>query len=356
MIDKDAIFNALGRVRDVTGGNIVGNARVTGVSVDGGKVRINLSLPEVGRDEKYRIEDECFDAAMSVEGVEDVAVVVSTREQTPGPTQATSPTENPFDQQAAIPGVKTIIAVASGKGGVGKSTVCVNLALALARSGAHVGLLDADVYGPSLQILLGVRDRPRAGREKEVRPVEKNGLKLMSLGFLTDASTPVIWRGPIVMGVVKKFLQDVEWGELDFLMVDLPPGTGDAQLTLAQTVPIDGVIIVTTPSELALIDAEKGLRMFKQVNAPVIGVVENMSTFVCPHCGETTDIFASGGADKLSRNTSVEILGKIPLDSRVRSGGDDGHPIVEQEPDSPIGRAFLDIAGEILRRFPSEVR
>jgi len=358
MLDRQAVTHALADIIDAGGsGSIVTNDRVQKVDIERGVVRITLALPNADRDEKDRIEDACFDAVMGLDGVKDVTVVTTTSQQSaqaaqgPGPP----PTGNPFDDQAPIPGVKNIIAVASGKGGVGKSTVCVNLALALAKRGATVGLLDADVYGPSLHILLGIDSRPTAGKDKEIRPVEKHGLKLMSLGFLTDDSTPVIWRGPIVMGVVKKFLLDVEWGDLDYLMIDLPPGTGDAQLTLAQTVPLTGAIIVTTPSKLSLVDAEKGLRMFEQVDAPVIGIVENMSTFVCPHCGERTDIFDSDGGQKMSDSTSVEILGSIPIDPAVRAGGDSGKPIVHADGNSPIAKAFFAVADKIRQRFPARV-
>jgi ATP-binding protein involved in chromosome partitioning len=197
-----------------------------------------------------------------------------------------------------------------------------------------------------------VTSRPQEGRTKEIRPITKEGLRLMSLGFLSDDRMPVIWRGPLVTGVVRKFLLDVEWGELDYLMIDLPPGTGDAQLTLAQTVPLTGAIIVTTPSELAMVDAEKGLRMFEQVRVPVLGIVENMSTFVCPHCGEETDIFDAGGADKISARTSAETLGQIPIDPAVRAGGDRGEPVVASNADSPVAQAFFGVADAILARFP----
>jgi ATP-binding protein involved in chromosome partitioning len=361
MVDRKAVMQALKSVPDVGGkGDIVSGERIEHVDIQGNTVKLALSLPGADGEEKLRIEDACFDTVMELEGVKDVSVVIKNvtaaggAGATPGQTAAQG--GSPFEQQAPIPGVKNIIAVASGKGGVGKSTVCVNLALALRKRGARVGLLDADIYGPSLQILLGVTGHPTAGKTKEVAPVEKDGLELMSLGFLTDEGTPVVWRGPIVAGIVKKFLQDVEWGDLDYLMIDLPPGTGDAQLTLVQTVPITGAIIVTTPSELALVDAEKGLRMFGEVDAPVLGIVENMSTFVCPHCGETTDIFDSGGARKISRKTSVEILGEIPLDPRVREGGDRGRPIVTLDEKSPVSKAFFDVAAKILERYPVAAR
>jgi ATP-binding protein involved in chromosome partitioning len=231
----------------------------------------------------------------------------------------------------------------------------VNLALALVAQGARVGLMDADVYGPSIHVLMGTGDaRPQAGATKEIAPIEKDGLKLMSLGFLTERGQPVIWRGPIVMGVVKKFLMDVEWGELDYLMIDMPPGTGDAQLTLVQTVPLTGAIIITTPSELSLVDAEKGLQMYRSVNAPVLGIIENMTYFVCPHCGERTEIFAHGGGREISERLGVEFLGELPLDPELRKVGDEGHPIVLHDPKSPMARAFLDIAARIRHAVPAQ--
>jgi ATP-binding protein involved in chromosome partitioning len=356
MVERQAVTHALSDVSDVGAeGNIVTHNRIRRVDIDGGVVKIALALPPAAQEERDRIEDACFDAVMKLDGVDDGMVATTITRAGPAPAAAAPQTGDPFEGQAPIPGVKHIIAVASGKGGVGKSTVCVNLALALKQNGARVGLMDADVYGPSLQVLLGVNERPTAGKEKEARPVDRDGLKMMSLGFLSDRDTPLIWRGPIVMGVIKKFLTDVEWGELDYLMIDLPPGTGDAQLTLAQTVPLTAAIIVTTPSELAIVDAQKGLRMFEQVKVPVMGIVENMSTFVCPHCGESTDIFDSGGAERISRDTKVRILGSIPLDPQVRAEGDRGKPIVEAAPDSPVARAFLDVAQQIASVYPARV-
>jgi ATP-binding protein involved in chromosome partitioning len=358
MLDRQAITHALSDVADVGGnGNVITNNRIQQVDIENGVVKIALFLPTNDRGEKRRIEDACLDVVSAVEGVTDVSVVTTGPPQTEGRQKPASGTGgasagDAFGEQAPIPGVRNIIAVASGKGGVGKSTVCVNLALALAKRGARVGLLDADVYGPSLHILLGVTNRPREGRTKEIEPITKEGLKLMSLGFLSDDRMPVIWRGPLVTGVVRKFLLDVEWGELDYLMIDLPPGTGDAQLTLAQTVPLTGAIIVTTPSKLAMVDAEKGLRMFEQVKVPVLGIVENMSTFVCPHCGQVTDIFDSGGADKISARTSVEKLGQIPIDPMIRAGGDKGEPVVASNGNSPVAQAFFGVADKIVARFP----
>jgi len=356
MLDRQAVTHALSDVADVGGnGNIVTNNRIRRIDIENGTVKVALFLPTDDRDEKRRIEDACMDAVGALEGARNVSVattVPAKGERKPAAGPGGGAGESPFGDQAPIPGVRHIIAVASGKGGVGKSTVCVNLALALAKRGARVGLLDADVYGPSLHILLGVTSRPQGGDNKEIRPITKEGLKLMSLGFLSDDRMPVIWRGPLVTGVVRKFLLDVEWGELDYLMIDLPPGTGDAQLTLAQTVPLTGAIIVTTPSELAMVDAEKGLRMFEQVKVPVLGIVENMSTFVCPHCGQKTDIFDAGGADKISARTSAETLGQIPIDPAIRAGGDRGEPVVASAGDSPVARAFFEVADRIIARFP----
>jgi ATP-binding protein involved in chromosome partitioning len=366
MLDESTIIKALSAVKDVGGtGDIVSNDRVQEIENQNGRVKVTLFLATRDKDEKRRIEDACFDALAKTKGVVDVQIVIVGPQVVEGKPQEghahahqahgrPAPRDNPFEQQAPIPGVRNIIAVASGKGGVGKSTICVNLALALQKRGARVGLLDADIYGPSLHILLGVTERPVPGTKKEIAPVVQDGLKLMSLGFLTDEDTPVIWRGPIVMGVVKKFLQDVEWGELDYLMIDLPPGTGDAQLTLVQTVPITGAIIVTTPSRIALVDAEKGLRMFQEVGAPVLGIVENMSTFVCPHCGGETPIFDAGGGEKISAKTSAALLGKIPLDPKVRADGDRGIPIVQSDPGSPITKAFLSLADRVMERYPAE--
>ena len=250
-----------------------------------------------------------------------------------------------------IPQVRNIIAVASGKGGVGKSTVAANLAVSLAASGASVGLLDADIYGPSMGIMLGVKKPPVIDQErKKMLPVEAHGLLVMSLGFLLDPDTPVIWRGPMVMKAVEQLLKDVEWPSLDYMIVDLPPGTGDAQLTLTQKVPLSGVVIVTTPNEVALIDARKGLAMFRKVGVPVLGIVENMSWFVCPHCQGVSDIFSRGGGERTAREMGVPFLGEIPLDPSVRRSGDCGTPVVLAAPDSPVAAAFRELAGRTAQQ------
>ncbi|MFQ5457158.1 MAG: Mrp/NBP35 family ATP-binding protein [Myxococcota bacterium] len=259
----------------------------------------------------------------------------------------------PPQQAAAAPprileGVKSTVAVASGKGGVGKSTVATNLALALAGTGASVGLMDADIYGPSIPLMLGINKTPSVTPDRKLVPLERQGLKLVSMGFLTNDDSPIIWRGPMVHGIVQQFLSDVLWGELDYLIIDLPPGTGDAQLTLTQIAPLSGAVIVTTPQDVALIDARKGLRMFQQVNVRVLGLIENMSAFLCPHCGKQTDIFGSGGGERCAAELGVPFLGRIPIDPAVRECGDSGKPIVAALPDHPVSRAYAAIAADLV--------
>jgi ATP-binding protein involved in chromosome partitioning len=247
-----------------------------------------------------------------------------------------------------IPGVRRIVAVASGKGGVGKTTVAVNLALALAQSGAAVGLLDADIYGPNVPVMLGAAGQPVA-EDGKILALDRYGLKVMSVGYLLGDRSPVIWRGPLVAQAVRQLLHEVRWGELDYLIVDLPPGTGDAQLTLVQTVPLTGGIIVTTPSTVALLDGEKGLQMFTKVRVPVLGIVENMSYFVCPYCHGETDVFSRGGGREVSETLGVPFLGEIPLDPAIRKGGDVGSPVAVQGPECAQARAFRDLAEKVRR-------
>jgi ATP-binding protein involved in chromosome partitioning len=243
--------------------------------------------------------------------------------------------------------VRHIVAVASGKGGVGKSTVAVNLALALHALGHRVGLLDADVYGPSVPLMLGLRERPRQTEGKGIIPAEKFGIKVISLGLFVEEGTPVIWRGPMINKLLTQFLRDVEWGELDFLVLDLPPGTGDAQLTIVQQVPLSGGVIVTTPQDVALLDVQRGITMFRQVNAPVLGVIENMSYHLCSGCGERVEIFGHGGGAKMAAQFEIPLLGEIPLVSAIREACDAGTPIVVADPDGPQSRVFLDIARRV---------
>ena len=250
-----------------------------------------------------------------------------------------------------IPGIGKTIAVASGKGGVGKSTVSVNLAVALAKSGARVGLLDTDLYGPSIPLMMGIKDELNVTEDERLIPLESHGVKLISVGFMLDEEQALIWRGPLIMQLVKQFLTQVEWGELDYLVIDLPPGTGDTQLTLVQTIPLDGALIVTTPQDVALIDARRAIKMFGEVNVPIVGIVENMSYFTCPHCNEDTEIFSSGGGKETSERYDVPLLGKIPLDPVIREGGDAGTPIVEAEADSPHAKAFIEISKSVADKL-----
>ena len=255
---------------------------------------------------------------------------------------------------AAIPGVADVVAVASTKGGVGKSTVAVNLAGALTRLGKRVGILDADIYGPSLPTMLGLAGRPRVVEQTRVMPLEKYGLRVMSMGFFLDDTSPVIWRGPLVTGLLRQFLKDVEWGELDVLVVDLPPGTGDVPLTLAQQVPLSGGVVVTTPQAVSVIDVERGIAMFQQVNAPVLGLVENMSDYVCPQCGTHDALFGAGGAARLEQQFGVPVLARIPLEPAVRQSGDAGMPIVLAQPEHPVSRTYVRLAEQVLEGVAAE--
>jgi ATP-binding protein involved in chromosome partitioning len=243
-----------------------------------------------------------------------------------------------------VPGIKNIIAVASGKGGVGKSTTAVNLALALSAEGASVGVLDADIYGPSQPMMLGIAGRPESKDGKSIEPMEAHGLQASSIGFMIDVDTPMVWRGPMVTQALEQLLKDTRWRDLDFLVVDLPPGTGDIQLTLAQKVPVTGAVIVTTPQDIALIDARKGLKMFEKVGIPILGIVENMSVHICPKCGHESHIFGSGGAEKMCKDYGTELLGQLPLDETIRSQADSGKPTVVSDPDGKISEIYRRIA------------
>lgn len=311
------------------------------VSEEAIRLRIVLTTPACPVKERFRVQAQevlaaAFPAVKTIEVVMDAQVTAASRA--------------PLIENL-LPQVKITIAVASGKGGVGKSTVAANLAAALAQTGARVGLLDADIYGPSMGVMLGVNTKPRIDQERNlIVPIEAHGLLVMSLGFLLDADEPVIWRGPMVMKALEQLLKDVAWPELDYMVVDLPPGTGDAQLTLTQKVPLSGAVIVTTPNEVALIDARKGLAMFQKVNVPVLGIVENMSYFVCPHCQGESDIFSRGGGERTAAQMGVPFLGAIPLDPSVRSAGDDGMPVVLAAPDSSVAAAFRTLAGKLAQQ------
>jgi ATP-binding protein involved in chromosome partitioning len=246
-----------------------------------------------------------------------------------------------------LPGIRNILAVGAGKGGVGKSTTAVNLAVALRRKGARVGLMDTDVYGPNIPQMLGITGQPEVSEERKMIPPEAHGIKVISMGMLVPPDQPVIWRGPMLHGAVQQFMRDVVWGELDYLVVDLPPGTGDVSLSMAQSVPVAGAVVVTTPQGVSVSDVRKAVAMFRQLNIPVLGVIENMSWFECPHCHEKTEIFGRGGGAKMASDLMIPFLGAVPIDTRVREGGDEGQPIVAAAPDSPAARAFVEVAGKV---------
>ncbi len=251
----------------------------------------------------------------------------------------------------SVPGVRNIVAVGAGKGGVGKSTTAVNLAVALAQRGARVGLMDTDVYGPNIPQMLGIHQPPEVSADQKIVPPEAHGIKAISMGMLVPEDKPVIWRGPMLHSAVQQFMRDVVWGELDYLVVDLPPGTGDVSLSMAQSVPVAGALVVTTPQGVSVSDVKKAVSMFRQLNIPVLGVMENMSFFVCGHCSERTDIFGNGGGERMAEEMGIPFLGGVPIDTRVRSGGDEGVPIVVAAPDSPASVAFLEVAGKVAAQI-----
>jgi ATP-binding protein involved in chromosome partitioning len=306
------------------------------LKIDGGHVSFKVELTTPACPVKEQLKSECATKVRGLPGVEDVAIEMTANVRRAVAAQGPVLTE-----------VKNIIAVASGKGGVGKSTVAINLAMALKQTGAQVGLLDADVYGPSMAMMFGLDGRPEVTVEKKLIPMEGFGIKVLSMGFLTDPDKPVMWRGPMVHGLLQQFLRDVEWGALDYLVLDLPPGTGDAQLSISQMVSISGAVIVTTPQDVSLLDARKGLMMFRQMKVPVLGIVENMSFFICPHCNERTEIFRHGGGRRSAAELHVPFLGEIPIDPRVAVGGDKGSPITFDAPDSLVAGAFQALAGQV---------
>lgn len=323
--------------------DVVSFGVVKDVEIEGNNVVISVNITTNDSKKKQEIFDSIKNALIESGEIKDVQF----KEAEQVKRQATPQQQDQWAGQALISGVKHTIAVASGKGGVGKSTVASNLAVSLSLIGYKVGLLDCDVYGPSVPTIMGIHEKPGIGENRKIIPIEKHGIKLMSLGLLLDDDSPVIWRGPIVAKLISQFIDDITWGELDFLVLDLPPGTGDVQLTLAQKVKLTGAVIVTTPQDLALLDADKGAAMFRQVNAPVLGIVENMSGFQCPHCNEVTDIFGSGGGEREALKLQVPFLGKIPLESVVRKSGDAGEPVSLSDKDSASALAFLQLAKKI---------
>ncbi len=327
--------------------DIVSFGFVKDLAVGGGNVSFRLEITTESPKAAEEIRRDATEKLRSLSGVQAVTIRVDVR-----PPSAAAPRSGAPPQAAGpaiLPEVRYKIAVASGKGGVGKSTVAANLALALERLGHRVGLMDSDIYGPSQQMMMGIDEKPHVNESNQIVPIERHGVKVMSLGFLMDVDQPVIWRGPMVMKAVEQFLQDVAWGALDFLVIDLPPGTGDAQLTLTQKIQLSGAVIVTTPQDVSLIDARKGLAMFQKVNVPVLGIVENMSYFVCPGCGRREEIFKHGGGERTALQLQVPFLGEIPLDPRVTAGGDAGRPIVAGEPKSAVTEAYMRIAESVAK-------
>ncbi len=359
---KQQILDSLAKVAGPDGAPLTASGKLSDVMVSDGKVffSITVDAAEVQAWESVRARAEA--AARAVPGVES-ALVALTAERKAGarPPGAAAPNARAGAPAGAaaraapspigVPGVEAIIAVASGKGGVGKSTTAVNLALGLRDLGLKVGILDADIYGPSLPKLLAIRERPQTLGGTRLKPITRYGLTAMSIGFLIDEETPMIWRGPMVISALTQMLREVEWGELDVMVVDMPPGTGDAQLTMAQQVPLKGAVIVSTPQDLALIDARRGIAMFRRVNVPVLGIIENMSYFLCPQCGTRSDIFSHGGARHEAERLGVPFLGEVPLHMDIREKSDAGLPVVATVPDGPLAAAYRDVAAKVLEQL-----
>ena len=329
-----------------TGKDFVAGKAVKNVRIDGDDVSFDVELGYPAKTQIDAIRKQVIAAVRTVPGVGNVSANVFSKILAHSVQMGVK----------LMPGVKNIIAVASGKGGVGKSTTAVNLALALAAEGVSVGMLDADIYGPSQPTMLGIAGRPESKDGKTLEPMEGHGIQAISIGFLIDVDTPMVWRGPMVTQALEQLLKDTRWRELDFLVVDLPPGTGDIQLTLAQKVPVTGAVIVTTPQDIALIDARKGLKMFEKVGIPILGVVENMSLHVCPKCGHESHIFGSGGAEKMCRDYGTELLGQLPLDEAIRSQADSGKPTVVSDPDGKAAEIYRRIARRCAVRIAESQR
>ena len=340
-LTHDAVIDAMRTVQEPElGRDLVTLEMVKNVVIDGSALSMTIELTTPACPLKDEIE-RTTNAALGAIGATSIDITWGAMVRRSQPRQA----------EQLVPGVKNIIAVASGKGGVGKSTVSVNLAVALAQAGASVGLLDADITGPNIPLMLGLEGQPKASENNKITPLERYGVKAISIQFFVPEGQPIVWRGPLVGGAIQQFLRDVDWGELDYLVIDLPPGTSDAQLTLAQAVPISGAVLVTTPQAVSLADVGKALAMFNRMSVPVIGLVENMTAFACPHCGELTEIFGRGGGERFAAEHGLEYLGGIPLDITVRQGGDVGVPAVAQREPGPAGAALTAIAQVVAARM-----
>ena len=348
------------------------SGKLSDIVASDGKVFFSITVDAAAVKQWESVRERAEQAVRAVPGVTSVMIAL-TAERAGGGSGAAPPRPQPAARRrrrparrcprvartsgpAGIPGVDAIIAVASGKGGVGKSTVAVNLALGLRDLGLKVGILDADIYGPSLPKLLAIREKPETIGGTRLKPIVRHGVPVMSIGFLVEEETPMIWRGPMVMSALTQMLREVEWGTLDVMVVDMPPGTGDAQLTMAQQVPLKGAVIVSTPQDLALIDARRGIAMFRRVNVPVLGIVENMSTFICPHCGTRSDIFGHGGARREAERLGVPFLGEVPLAIDIREKSDAGAPVVATDPNGAHAKIFRDIAARVRDGLQAESR
>ena len=364
-VTKQQILDCLATIRSPDAAPLTQAGVLSEIIVNGGKVFFSINVDEAHASEWEKVRASAEAAIRKLPGVEStlIALTAERKASKAAPSPSSTPQAragvpphaahrtpqgpSPMERQAPIPGVATIIAVASGKGGVGKSTTALNLALGLRDLGLRVGLLDADIYGPSMPKMTGISEKPQLNDAKRMIPIERFGLRIMSIGFLVEEKTAMIWRGPMVMGAITQMLREVEWGTLDVLVTDMPPGTGDAQLTLAQQVPLKGAVIVSTPQDLSLIDARRGLAMFQRVNVPVLGIIENMSYFQCPHCGTKSDIFGHGGARHEAERLGVPFLGEVPLHMEIRETSDAGRPVVESDPDGVHAKIYRDIAGRI---------
>ncbi|MBK1670771.1 Fe-S-binding ATPase [Rhodovibrio sodomensis] len=384
-VTEESVWQALGSVQDPEAGqDIVSLQMVSGLVIKDGNVGFAIEVDPQKGEEKEPLRKQAENAVAALKGVQSVTAVLTAHSQAPGGQaagrgQSTGSQARGHGQQAraqgsqggqasghqqqqrsqggggqqqiAVPGVKAIVAVASGKGGVGKSTTAANLALAFHRQGHATGILDADIYGPSQPRMMGVSGRPESPDGKRLWPMQAYGIKVMSMGFLVAEDTPMIWRGPMVQSAIQQMLRDVDWGELDVLVVDMPPGTGDAQLTLAQQVPLAGAVIITTPQDISLLDATKGLNMFRKVDVPVFGMIENMSYYLCPRCGERSDIFSAGGGRREAEKMGTDLLGEIPLDIVIRETSDGGEPVVVSHPDSEHAKVYLSIAEQVWTKI-----
>ncbi len=369
-ISESAVREVLDTVIDpATGRSVTALGMVGGIATRGGHVAVTLDVDPSRGTALEPLRQACEQAVRAMPGVLSATAVMTSERAAPAPPparggggQARGHSHAPGSKTTGgggrieVPGVKHIIAVASGKGGVGKSTTAVNLALGLAANGVSTGLLDADIYGPSMPRMLDVKEKPESIDGKQLKPIERYGIKTMSIGYIVAEDTPMIWRGPMVSSALEQMLRDVQWGDLDVLVVDMPPGTGDAQLTLAQRVALAGAVIVSTPQDIALVDARKGLNMFRKVAVPVLGIVENMSYFLCPKCGERSEIFGHGGAREEADKLGVPFLGEVPLHLDIRTTSDSGHPIVVAQPQSAHAQVYKNIAGRVWKQLTANQR